>query len=93
MNTTYFQGLTIKINQIVDYLATKMMKKLEIFSNELNDKFQINKISYGNQIKKAFQVIQAKDVYLTQILETFNDQEKNIFILYLLVYKMKCELI
>lgn len=80
MNTTYFQGLTIKINQIVDYLATKNDEEIgEIFSNELNDKFQINKISYGNQIKKAFQVIQAKDVYLTQILETFNDQEKEYF--------------
>ena len=40
MNTTYFQGLTIKINQIVDYLATKNDEEIgEIFSNELNDKF------------------------------------------------------
>lgn len=80
MNTTYFQGLTIKINQIINFINSKSDEELGIiFSSNKYTNIQVDLNVYGLQVKNRFRIIQEKNKYLEQIILTFDDLEKEYF--------------
>lgn len=80
MNIQYFEGLTQKIKQIMEYLDSKSNEEIgKIFSQEVHDYTKIDFNSFGEQIKRSFKVVDQKNKYINQILKSLNDKEKQFF--------------
>lgn len=80
MNNQYFIGLNLKIKQIMEYLDSKNNEEIgKSFSQEIADRKQIDMNSYGEQIKRSFEIISQRNEYIIQILESLTDQEKQFF--------------
>lgn len=81
MENRFFEGLSSKINRIVDYLGSKTDSEIgEIFSQRLANNPIIDREDYGAQIKKSFNIIKAKDEYLNQGLSTLTQEQKKYFL-------------
>ena len=80
MNSQYFEGLTLKIDQVVAYLDSKSDVEIgTIFSKEINFNIQIDIENFGIQKKKFFKIIKSRDKYLSQIIRSLSHQEREFF--------------
>ncbi|MGX5699400.1 hypothetical protein ACWKWF_07325 [Acinetobacter kookii] len=81
MENRFFEGLSSKIDRIVDYLGSKTDSEIgEIFTQRLANNPIIDREAYGAQIKKSFNIIKAKDEYLNQGLGTLTQEQKKYFL-------------
>ncbi|WP_436915584.1 hypothetical protein [Acinetobacter gandensis] len=81
MENKFFEGLSSKIDRIVDYLATKTDLEIgKIFTQPLANSPIIDNEVYGAQIKKSFNNIKVKDEYLRKGLSTLTQEQKSYFL-------------
>lgn len=80
MENRFFEGLSSKIDRIIDYLGYKTDLEIgDIFTQQLTNNPIINKEAYGVHIKKSFEIIKNKDTYLNQGLSTLTPEQKDYF--------------